>query len=427
MIKRFLLLFFVSNSLISFNQKELTFNPISLNSSSPHDSFEDLRTLSLNYDSIRLIGMGESTHGTKEFFTMRHRMFKFLVEEKGFNTFFLEADYANCLKINRYINHEQNNLKDAILTIGLWPWVTEEMKDLIEWMKKYNSENTDKKLSFVGCDVQRVSQTVFEIDKIIAKYDANKLDTSLYRALPKNEAEEFLAKFPKKKLDSLIRICANKKKVLLELNNIADHDKISYEILLRHFKQYNDSKSKKYFKDGSFRDKKMAENILYHLKLNPNEKGFFWAHNGHIVNFSHSKRKKYKQVRAGGVLKDTLKEKYHIIFQDFVGEGKFNALKYKGGLKNNRDNYAQNISVCTKIPSNKYLLSEKINLTNEVTYVDLKFLASNNKSGFVKPSVSVNDIGAVFLDDKSSVWYMIYGDMDSIILIKNTTPTKLLD
>ena len=39
----------------------------------------------------RIVALGEATHGTHEFFQMKHRMLEFLVEEMGFNTFAMEA------------------------------------------------------------------------------------------------------------------------------------------------------------------------------------------------------------------------------------------------------------------------------------------------------------------------------------------------
>ena len=64
------------------------------------ESNQGLKELSPLFKNIKVVAMGESTHGTSEFTILRFKMFKYLVENHQFNTFFLEADYANCLRIN---------------------------------------------------------------------------------------------------------------------------------------------------------------------------------------------------------------------------------------------------------------------------------------------------------------------------------------
>ena len=106
------------------------------------------------FEDVRVVGMGESTHGTHEFFDSRIELFKYLVTSHGFNTFFLEADYANCLPINAYIHGGEGDVNELVGGIDLWPWITAEMATLVEWMRDYNKSNPEKPLDFVGIDVQ---------------------------------------------------------------------------------------------------------------------------------------------------------------------------------------------------------------------------------------------------------------------------------
>ncbi|MBZ0099596.1 MAG: erythromycin esterase family protein, partial [Taibaiella sp.] len=50
-----------------------------------------------------VIGLGEATHGTREFFQMKHRLVKFLVEEMGYRQFAIESNFAECMAINDYV------------------------------------------------------------------------------------------------------------------------------------------------------------------------------------------------------------------------------------------------------------------------------------------------------------------------------------
>jgi erythromycin esterase len=40
---------------------------------------------------VRVVGLGESTHGTAEFFRLKHRLVEYLVTAHGFRTFAMEA------------------------------------------------------------------------------------------------------------------------------------------------------------------------------------------------------------------------------------------------------------------------------------------------------------------------------------------------
>ena len=54
----------------------------------------------------RFVLLGEATHGTAEFYDMRARITRELVEKKGFNIVAVEADWPDAAVINRYIRGE---------------------------------------------------------------------------------------------------------------------------------------------------------------------------------------------------------------------------------------------------------------------------------------------------------------------------------
>src|SRR5438105_4780437 len=54
------------------------------------NGFGDMEPLKGIVSDARFVAMGEATHGTKEFFQFKHRMFEFLVERMGFTVFAIE-------------------------------------------------------------------------------------------------------------------------------------------------------------------------------------------------------------------------------------------------------------------------------------------------------------------------------------------------
>ncbi len=67
---------------------------IPLSSSNPDDPDDDLAPLVAALGDARIIGAGEATHGTAEFFRIKHRLFKRLVAEHGVTVLAMEA-YGN--------------------------------------------------------------------------------------------------------------------------------------------------------------------------------------------------------------------------------------------------------------------------------------------------------------------------------------------
>jgi len=56
--------------------------------------FEDMEPLKEVLKDKQIVAMGEATHGTSDFFKMKHRMFEFLVEEMDFRVFAIEGEFG---------------------------------------------------------------------------------------------------------------------------------------------------------------------------------------------------------------------------------------------------------------------------------------------------------------------------------------------
>lgn len=119
----------------------------------PEEPFQDLEFLRTIMNGKRIVALGEATHGTREFFLMKHRLIEFLVYEMGFNLFAIEAGEPACSVINRYVLEGKGDPLEAVLGFEYWTWRTEEVLDLVKWMRAYNSSSeVPCKLKFFGID-----------------------------------------------------------------------------------------------------------------------------------------------------------------------------------------------------------------------------------------------------------------------------------
>ena len=63
---------------------------------------------------------------------------------------------GGALKVDEYIQGSSGKAEDVVGEIGFAIYRTQEMADLIDWMRSYNeTASADKKLHFYGMDAQR--------------------------------------------------------------------------------------------------------------------------------------------------------------------------------------------------------------------------------------------------------------------------------
>ncbi len=129
--------------------------------------------------------LGESSHGTSEFYQIRSELSKRLITEKGFTFIAVEGDWPACMQINRYIKGYDKHIKsarDALKKFNRWPtwmWANEEMLDLIDWLKEYNSKQPEnKKVGFYGIDIYSLWESMDEIIHHLEKSNSQMLNAA---------------------------------------------------------------------------------------------------------------------------------------------------------------------------------------------------------------------------------------------------------
>ncbi|WP_261718646.1 erythromycin esterase family protein [Streptomyces sp. FZ201] len=125
----------------------------------------DLEPLRKTLNDVRVLGMGEATHGTAEFFRLKHRLLRFLVEEMGCTALALEASASAARAVDDYVLHGTGDAAGALAGLGFWTWRTREMLDVVEWMREHNrTVPGERAVRFVGIDPQRCGASLTALD-----------------------------------------------------------------------------------------------------------------------------------------------------------------------------------------------------------------------------------------------------------------------
>ena len=112
-------------------------------------------------ESAKIIALGEATNGNAEFQQLKLEVFKLMVKNNGVRAFALEGDYGGCEQVNRYIHGGEGTAQEAAAAIGFSIYRTEEMAELISYMRQYNESALEgEDLRFYGFDMQRLSYSM---------------------------------------------------------------------------------------------------------------------------------------------------------------------------------------------------------------------------------------------------------------------------
>lgn len=132
------------------------------------EPIEDLETCSLDglLDRIgdaRVVLLGESTHGTSEFYRMRARITRALLERKGFRIVAVEADWPDAARVDAYVRHRVRPPSPwiAFSRFPTWMWRNEETLGLVEWLRDWNRDRdlTDR-AGFYGLDLYSLQTSI---------------------------------------------------------------------------------------------------------------------------------------------------------------------------------------------------------------------------------------------------------------------------
>lgn len=281
-------------------------NSFPIASLEPSANFADLQPLKKILNDVSVIGLGESTHGTREFVQVKHRLIRFLVTEMNFTAFVLEASNTACQPINDYILTGKGDGATVLTGQGFTTWDSEEFSAILDWMRMYNQKvSVEKKVKFYGMDV--VCCHGLGREKVLGyvkKYVPEKTvaSDSLFQTLASEDAN-----WPTRSNQMVLQ------EAFLSLHQLASYftenkDKLVAASSLQEWEQANHFLE--VMEAGLFANVKETPSSLLHLKRNRSEsmaknlfylmdkekpaaKFMVWAYNWHISNDTAGKSTGY--------------------------------------------------------------------------------------------------------------------------------------
>lgn len=252
--------------------------------------FSDLAAFRRIAGDAQIIALGESTHGTSEFFRIKHRLLEYAVKEMGATVFAIEANQLAVEAVNRYVLHGEGKAREA-MSVMFNVWNTEEMLALIEWMRAYNLENPQNKVEFVGFDMQDPQLPIDSLLAFLADHapEMHASADSLLRPYREAWRQQYYPGGPDSVRQSWLdnaeevwKLVSPKIEQWLSLAG-GPAEKKRVEWALQNARVIRQAARTAFTQDIASRDEAMAENIGWLLaRRPPGIRMIIWAHDAHI-------------------------------------------------------------------------------------------------------------------------------------------------
>ncbi|NUZ05921.1 erythromycin esterase family protein [Piscinibacter koreensis] len=143
----------------------------------PLDDLGDVDAIVEAIGDSRIVLLGESTHGTREFYRVRAEVTRRLIERKGFDAVAAEADWPAALRASRYA---QGAGSDGTAEQALgdferfprWMWRNTEVVRWLEGLRAHNaSRQADERVGFFGLDLYSLRESMDAVVRYLDRED----------------------------------------------------------------------------------------------------------------------------------------------------------------------------------------------------------------------------------------------------------------
>jgi len=256
--------------------------------------YDDLAFLKDMTSEAQIIALGESTHGTSDFFRLKHRILEYAVYELGVRIFAIEDNQLIIERANKYIMGGEGSARSSMN--GMFSvWQNKEVHGLIQWMRDYNDKHPDDKIIFSGFDIQQID---LPLDSLFSYL--NRQSPALYQTASgllhhlRENTNNYYALSDSNKLmiwENASRLYELVNKHSTDWLKAARTKADSLEVIwgeqyAKLVKQYTENGYKGH--QSLYRDVAMAENVRWiNEKYAPGKRMIIWAHDLHISLGAH--------------------------------------------------------------------------------------------------------------------------------------------
>ncbi len=383
----------------------------------------------------RVIGLGEATHGSREFFRLKHRILRHLVDRRGLRVVGLEANFSEALAIDDYVGHGAGDPGDALAAVHVWPWQTEEVVALLEWLRSFNEGRPPAdRVRVYGFDAQYTTGPVAALRSFFRRVDPDfldgiegKLETVDDDGQPVQDDVEPALAAADRLVDEIATRLGER-----EASYVAATDRETWAQARRHCRTIARATEHKRAlnvddleRAMAVRDRAMADTVAWILDHEDADRIALWAHNGH-VNRVETRASGESAPSMGANLADRYGDEYYALGFEFGG-GAFQAIAPAGpdGDEYELDEVALESGLSGT-------LGRVLDAPDcPALFVDLESARADPQvADWLDGTARIHSVGAVFHEDDPEYHvqpYVLGAAFDGLCYVDETTRARPLD
>lgn len=245
-------------------------------------------------DDVRVIGLGEATHGNIELQALKKDVFAALIENENVRVFVLEGDFGGGQQINQFILNGEGTAEEAVKMLDYGIYNTKQMVELVQWLHDYNAAASEnEKVYFYGNDMQRYD---YNKKAVLDYYEAVNIDANKkYEDQLEHVSNDTMHELTTKQLEEINHTIDHIMSDLQanEETYVEQSSQDAFAFALQHA-QMMEQRTQLFLDEGNYaevRDQFLADNLQWIVEFEEahgHDKVFVSAHNGHIEKTSAS-------------------------------------------------------------------------------------------------------------------------------------------
>ena len=259
----------------------------------------DLEPLLDRISSARIVLLGEASHGTSEFYRMRARISRALIERKGFSFIAIEGDWPDAARIDHYVRHAEYKPSEwtAFARFPRWMWRNRDVRTFVDWLRAHNANiEPARRVAFHGLDLYSLYNSISSVLKYLDDRDPRAAKTARHRYACLSPWEADPATYGQAALSGGFQTCEREVVSMLadlmqKQRAYAEHDGERFLDAVQNARLV--ANAERYYRimyygsraSWNLRDTHMFETLKTLLDFHgPKSRGIIWAHNSHVGN-----------------------------------------------------------------------------------------------------------------------------------------------
>jgi len=313
------------------------------------EHFSDINSANLDgllerIGDSRLVLLGEATHGTAEFYDMRARITRELIEKKGFNIVAVEADWPDAESIDHFIRgtgHKPRIKNKPFAGYPSWMWANHSVLAFTHWLKDYNqsfnsaedAQRIESTVGFYGLDLYNMFGSIEAVLDYLQDVDPQAAEVARWRygcLMPWADDPSLYSRVMQSgrysgcrdEVHAVLQDLRKKRERYIQQGRQADRevDRQRYfsaeqnARLVRNGERYY--RTMYYANNNSWnqRDKNMFETLQEVLNYRgQTSKAVVWAHNSHIGDARATQSSEHGEINLGQRVRETFGNDAYLI------------------------------------------------------------------------------------------------------------------